>query len=56
LSEDDGPAATEFLEDEFEDDGLNDDDDEPLAERAERVKKSSARDPDAGVSTNPSRV
>jgi hypothetical protein len=57
LSEDDGPPATEFLEDGFEDDRAEDeDDDEPLAQRAERVKQSNVPDAGASVGTDPSRA
>ncbi|KDQ55980.1 hypothetical protein JAAARDRAFT_36773 [Jaapia argillacea MUCL 33604] len=48
LSEDDGPPATEFLEDDYDEDdeGLNDD--EPLADRAERLRLGK----DLGVNVN----
>jgi hypothetical protein len=44
LSEDDGPAATEFLGDDDGSDVLEDDeDDEPLSRRAERVRLAQGR-------------
>jgi len=52
LSEDDGPPAREFLEDEYDEDveGVDDEDDEPLTER---VKKATAG---AGLRVDTSRV
>lgn len=38
LSEDDGPPAREFLEDDYDDDNEGLADDEPLALRAERLR------------------
>lgn len=40
LSIDDGPAATEFLEDDYDEDNGDVDDDEPLSDRAERMRLS----------------
>jgi hypothetical protein len=38
LSIDDGPPAAEFLEDDYDEDNTDLEDDEPLADRAQRLK------------------
>jgi len=38
LSIDDGPPAAEFLQDDYDEDNSDVEDDEPLAERAQRLK------------------
>ena len=54
LSEDDGPPAHEFLEDDYDEDNEGLADDEPLAVRAERLRAGSTKTlPPASTTTEP---